>query len=96
MQKTRKELSEVIRVARQTVNVSTVVKAYEPVLLGNPCYPTPAMIPLDASMVLGIEDLVVAHLRFDITPLDPMIALEKALKKSVARRLGALPVLCVL
>jgi hypothetical protein len=43
---------------------------------------------LEASHALTLQPVMLAHLRFDLTPSDPMIALEKALKRSLARGLG--------
>jgi hypothetical protein len=67
---------------------SPPVRAFEPLLATSPSFPSSSTPALEASHVLALQPLMLAHLRFDLTPNDPMIALEKALKRSLARGLG--------
>ena len=54
----------------------------------SPAFPSAALPQLDVAHVLELQPLVLAHLRFDVLPADPLIQLEKALKKTMGRKAG--------
>lgn len=81
----RKGLADIVRVSRNAMSFSNAVRGFESLLSSSPAFPTATTPQLEASHVLSVQPLMTMHLRYDLTPPDPLIAMEKALRKSLPR-----------